>query len=194
MTTTIDPKAITNFDRTQEELEMFWLFCVLVAGKNADWASNKLQDLFKNKKDFQTPFQFLQDHLIDLHNILVANKVGQYKRITKAIEQSINLDLKTATLDEFLSVFGVGPKTARFFILHTRRDAECAVLDTHILKWMRTIVHESINVPTSTPPVKEYDKWEKMVIKMMKVIYKGISLAEADLLIWMKMSGRLNDE
>ena len=191
MTTTIDPKAITNFERSQEELEMFWLFCILVAGKNADWAAVKLQNLFKNKKPFQTPFQVLSERQTDLHNILVVNKVGQYKRITSAIEQSLNLDLRTATLDEFLSIFGVGPKTARFFILHTRRNAECAVLDTHILKWMRTIVLESIDVPTSTPPVKEYDKWEKMAIKMMKVFYKGISLAEADLMIWTQMSGRL---
>jgi thermostable 8-oxoguanine DNA glycosylase len=188
---TIDPKNITKFDRSQEELEFFWLFCILVAGKNADWASLKLLDLFRNKPEDQTPFEFLKTRLTDLNNILVANKVGQYRRITKAIEQSISLDLKTATLDEFLEVFGVGPKTARFFILHTRKDAECAVLDTHILKWMRTIVHESIDVPTSTPPVKEYEKWEKMATKMMKVWFKGISLAEADLMIWTQMSGRL---
>ena len=188
---TIDPKNITKFDRSQEELEFFWLFCILVAGKNADWASLKLLDLFRNKPEDQTPFEFLKTRLTDLNNILVANKVGQYRRITKAIEQSISLDLKTATLDEFLEVFGVGPKTARFFILHTRKDAECAVLDTHILKWMRTIVHESIDVPTSTPPVKEYEKWEKMATKMMKVWLKGISLAEADLMIWTQMSGRL---
>ena len=188
---TIDPKNITKFDRSQEELEFFWLFCILVAGKNADWASLKLLDLFRNKPEDQTPFEFLKTRLTDLNNILVANKVGQYRRITKAIEQSISLDLKTATLDEFLEVFGVGPKTARFFILHTRKDAECAVLDTHILKWMRTIVHESIDVPTSTPPVKEYEKWENMATKMMKVWFKGISLAEADLMIWTQMSGRL---
>lgn len=188
---TIDPKNITKFDRSQEELEFFWLFCILVAGKNADWASLKLLDLFRNKPEDQTPFEFLKTRLTDLNNILVANKVGQYRRITKAIEQSISLDLKTATLDEFLEVFGVGPKTARFFILHTRKDAECAVLDTHILKWMRTIVHESIDVPTSTPPVKEYEKWEKMAIKLMQVWFKGISLAEADLMIWTQMSGRL---
>jgi len=191
MNTTIDPKAITNFNRSQEELEMFWLFCILVAGKNADWAAVKLQDLFRNKRDFQTPFQFLKDNLTDLHNILVANKVGQYRRITNAIEQSLNLDLKTASLELLMSVFGVGPKTARFFILHTRRDAECAVLDTHILKWMRNLVHESIDVPKSTPPVKEYEKWERMAIKLMQVWFKGISLAEADLMIWTQMSGRL---
>jgi len=188
---TIDPKNITKFDRSQEELEFFWLFCILVAGKNADWASLKLLDLFRNKPEDQTPFEFLKTRLTDLNNILVANKVGQYRRITKAIEQSISLDLKTATLDEFLEVFGVGPKTARFFILHTRKDAECAVLDTHILKWMRTIVHESIDVPRSTPPVKEYEKWERMAIKLMQVWFKGISLAEADLMIWTQMSGRL---
>ena len=59
---------------------------------------------------------------------------------------------------------------------------------------MSKIVHESIDVPTSTPPVREYSKWENIAIKLMKSFYKGISLAEADLLIWTQMSGRLNDE
>lgn len=190
----IDPKNITNFKRTQEELELFWIFCILVAGKNADWAALKINDLLKNKKQHQTPLEYLKENHTDLNNILVANKVGQYRRIQKAIEGSFDLNLRTATLDELLGIFGIGPKTARFFILHTREDAECAVLDTHILKWMSKIVHESIDVPTSTPPVREYSKWENIAIKLMKSFYKGISLAEADLLIWTQMSGRLNDE
>jgi thermostable 8-oxoguanine DNA glycosylase len=193
MPITVDPKKITNFDRSKEELELFYLFCILVAGKNADWASLKLTDLFKNKPKYQTPFEFLKTHLVDLNNILVANKVGQYRRIQKAIEQSLELDLKTATLDEFLNVFGVGPKTARFFILHTRNDAECAVLDTHILKWLRTIVGDSIDIPQSTPPLKEYLQLERLAIRMMRVHFEGLSLAEADLMIWISQSGRLSE-
>lgn len=188
----IDPKNITKFDRSQEELEFFWLFCILVAGKNADWASLKLLDLFKNKPEDQTPFEFLKTHLTDLNNILVANKVGQYRRIQKAIEQSLEVDLRTASVAELMEIHGVGPKTARFFILHTRADAECAVLDTHILKWMRGLVDPIFEVPTSTPPINKYQTLEFVAIKLMKTHFPNISLAEADLLIWTKMSGRLD--
>lgn len=189
---TIDPKNITKFDRSQEELEFFWLFCILVAGKNADWASLKLLDLFRNKPEDQTPFEFLKTHLTDLNNILVANKVGQYRRVQMAITQSLEVDLRTASVAELMEIHGVGPKTARFFILHTRADAECAVLDTHILKWMRGLVDPIFEVPASTPPINKYQTLEFVAIKLMKTHFPNISLAEADLLIWTKMSGRLD--
>ncbi len=189
---TIDPKNITKFDRSQEELEFFWLFCILVAGKNADWASLKLLDLFRNKPEDQTPFEFLKTRLTDLNNILVANKVGQYRRIQKAIEQSLEIDLRTASVGDLMEIHGVGPKTARFFILHTRADAQCAVLDTHILKWMRSLVDPIFEVPASTPPINKYQTLEFVAIKLMKTHFPNISLAEADLLIWTKMSGRLD--
>lgn len=189
---TIDPKNITKFDRSQEELEFFWLFCILVAGKNADWASLKLLDLFRNKPEDQTPFEFLKTHLTDLNNILVANKVGQYRRVQMAITQSLEVDLRTASVAELMEIHGVGPKTARFFILHTRANAECAVLDTHILKWMRSLVDPIFEVPASTPPINKYQTLEFVAIKLMKTHFPNISLAEADLLIWTKMSGRLD--
>jgi len=189
---TIDPKNITKFDRSQEELEFFWLFCILVAGKNADWASLKLLDLFRNKPEDQTPFEFLKTHLTDLNNILVTNKVGQYRRVQMAITQSLEVDLRTASVAELMEIHGVGPKTARFFILHTRANAECAVLDTHILKWMRGLVDPIFEVPASTPPTNKYQTLEFVAIKLMKTHFPNISLAEADLLIWTKMSGRLD--
>lgn len=189
---TIDPKNITKFDRSQEELEFFWLFCILVAGKNADWASLKLLDLFRNKPEDQTPFEFLKTHLTDLNNILVANKVGQYRRVQMAITQSLEVDLRTASVAELMEIHGVGPKTARFFILHTRANAECAVLDTHILKWMRGLVDPIFEVPASTPPINKYQTLEFVAIKLMKTHFPNISLAEADLLIWTNMSGRLD--
>ena len=34
--TIIDPKDITNYSRTDSELQSFWIFCILVAGKNSD--------------------------------------------------------------------------------------------------------------------------------------------------------------
>jgi thermostable 8-oxoguanine DNA glycosylase len=186
----IDPKQITKFDRTQEELELFWLFCILVAGKNADWASVKITQLLSMKPPGSSPLTYLSESS-NLHNMLVANRVGQYNRITKAIEQSSKLNLKTAKLEDLMSVFGVGPKTARFFILHTRKNAECAVLDTHILKWLKSVFID-LDVPSSTPSGKEYEKWERLAIKAIQTHFGEMSLAEADLMIWVKMSGRLD--
>jgi hypothetical protein len=31
----IDPRDVTKFDRTQAELEEYWLFCIVAAGKTA---------------------------------------------------------------------------------------------------------------------------------------------------------------
>jgi thermostable 8-oxoguanine DNA glycosylase len=188
MMLTINPTDITKFDRTKDELELFWLFCVLVAGKNADWAAVKITHLLQNKPQDISPLAFLNQG--DLHNVLVANKVGQYRRITKAIEESVALDLASATVEDLMGVFGVGPKTARFFILHTRKNAECAVLDTHILKWLKGVFND-LDVPNSTPSGKEYEKWERLAIKAIQANFGEISLAEADLLIWTQMSGRL---
>ena len=157
---TIDPKAVTNYERTQEELEQFWIFCILVAGKNADWAARCVTRLLSRKLDGQTPLEFLEAEGNALHNTLVANRVGQYNRISKAIEGSYGIDLRTCTVEELEAIHGIGPKTARFFILHTRLNADVAVLDTHVLKWMRDrmgvenvpgtskCVHSSVDVVT----------------------------------------------
>lgn len=191
----VDPTKVTNYKRSEEELQFFYLFCILVAGKNASWAATKISEFFIFKPKYQTPFQYIKKNAIALRNMLVANKIGQYNRIEKAFLQSVDLDLKTVGLDDLVKIFGVGPKTARFFLLHSREDCEYAVLDTHILQWMRSVGFE--NAPEKTPSTLygEYQYWEKMFLKMIKVRFRGLTTAQADLMIWMQMSGRLeNDE
>ena len=39
----IDPRKVTKFDRTLEELEEFMLFAIVVAGKNAFQQARKLE-------------------------------------------------------------------------------------------------------------------------------------------------------
>lgn len=184
----ITPTSITKFDRTDGELELFWLFGLLVAGKNSDWAANKLMSMFKG---VESPFQFLRTHEHSLHNYLVANKVGQYTRLERAFQQSLSLDLRNATLEQLMSVFGVGPKTARFFLLHSRKDCQHIVLDTHVLRYLRER-WKMENVPTSTPSEAEYGRIERIAVNLIRADFPKLSLAEADLLIWSKMSGRLD--
>ncbi len=43
----IDPRKVTKFDRTPEELEEFLLFSVVVAGKGAFQQAKKLDEFIK---------------------------------------------------------------------------------------------------------------------------------------------------
>ena len=158
---TIDPKNITNFNRNKLELQAFWIFCVLVAGKNSDIASRKLSQLMSRAND--DLFQYFKDLGVGLHNFLVANKVGQYNRITKAITDSLDLDLVNDSLERLLKVYGVGNKTARFFLLHTTPQDE-----------------------------KKYKQIESLFFYYKAIYFPNVSTAQADLLIWTEMSGRNN--
>ena len=186
----IQPTQVTNFNRTDDELQTFWIYSIVVAGKPSDWASRVVTKFLKNRKHM-TPFYYIASMGYGLRNTLVANRVGQYNRITLALEQSLDLDLQTCTVEDLESIYGVGPKTARFFLLHTREDVECAVLDTHILAWMRSF---GIDTPTATPNGEKYADLEAIALRLMKSEFPGMSIADADLLIWSMMSGRVSDE
>lgn len=186
----IDPLVVTNFERTDKELQTFWIFCICVAGKNSDVAATKLNNLFKVLRPNETPFEYLSANKNAIHNILVANKIGQYSRIEKAIIDSLALDLRTSSLEDLMNVFGVGSKTARFFLLHSRRNCDHIVLDVHILKYLRE--KYEMNVPEQTPPPARYNEIEKIAIHLFRAEFPNLSLAEIDLLIWAKMSNRFN--
>jgi len=190
----IKPTKITDFNRTKAELEYFWLFCILVAGKNSDIAARKLADLFNKVTD--SPFDYIKkekefnNHFI--HNWLVANKVGQYTRIEKAIEQSLEVDLGNCSVYELMEIHGVGPKTSRFFILHSRKDCDSVILDVHILRYLRDR-WGLLDAPEKTPQGADYEMWEKKARHLIRADFPRISMAEADLLIWAKGSGRLEE-
>jgi thermostable 8-oxoguanine DNA glycosylase len=191
---TIVPTSITNYTRTESELQAFWIFCVLVAGKNSDTTSRLVSKLLKDRGN-KTPFEFIKSlKLTELRNYLVAHKTGQYDRIKKALYFSAKLDLRTCTRDDLLGIHGVGPKTARFFLLHTREFCDEIVLDTHILNWMRVKCGIK-DAPKNTPqnPAK-YAQYAGLCKYLIEQHFPGLSLAQADLMIWTMMSGRLKDE
>jgi thermostable 8-oxoguanine DNA glycosylase len=193
----IEPTKITNYERTEAELESFLLFCVIVAGKNSDWAAGKIEGMFRGCAEDHTPLDFINNCGVGLRNYLVANKVGQYNRIERCFSQLAELKLslgsiRKMTLDDLLNVFGIGPKTARFFLLHSRKNIKVAVLDVHILKWLGTIFE---NAPTSTPTSKKsYEYWEKAFLSMAETNFPNLTIADLDLYLWMKFSGRLEGE
>ena len=191
----VNPTDITDSNRDTNQLESFWLFCMFVAGKNSDYASRCLSKLIHgmSKRGYDGIFNYFKDLGRDgIHNALVANKVGQYTRLTKGVMQSLDLDFSTCSLDDLLKIHGVGNKTARFFLLHTRIGCEYAVLDTHILAWMRNRGEE---VPKSTPTnSKVYRELEKRFRYLSRLAYPFLTDSQIDLLIWSEQSGRISSE
>ena len=187
------PTEITHYNRTDYELEVFWLFCILVAGKNSDTTSRVLARFLSQLPEDQTPFEGIRELGEEgLHNLLVSHRVGQYNRITKAIWQSLDLDLRNCTREDLMNIYGVSHKTSRFFLLHSREFCEEIVLDTHILRWMREKCGVE-DAPDNTPQnTEKYTALADLCKYLMKIHYPSMNLAAIDLLIWTQMSGRLD--
>jgi thermostable 8-oxoguanine DNA glycosylase len=181
----VDPTKITDFNRSKEQLEELLLFCILVAGKTASIQARKL-DLFLKKHPSKSPFKLIEHYLKKktlLEEIKEA-KLGQYSRLERAFAQVIKLDVFNCTIEELESITGIGPKTARFYILHSRANQQVAVLDTHLLKWLRDEL--GLNAPKSTPSSKQYLVLEKEFLNYCKKHKKNP--ATLDLEIWNKYS------
>jgi len=191
----IDPTKITNYNRTEAELEEFLMFAILVAGKGAGQQTKKLHDFLYQQGltndasiNGWTPFQEIE-HLWK-NNLLLDRmahfRLGQYNRIESAFKGILDFKgrLKSVTIEELESIKGIGSKTARFFILHSRPDANVAVLDTHILKWMSEKGYKSI--PKATPPKKKYAEIEKLFLQ--EAIIHQMTPADLDLQVWKSFS------
>jgi hypothetical protein len=58
--------------------------------------------------------------------------------------------LKNITLEELESTPGIGPRIAREFILNTRPDQQCVILESQILSWLQTNTMGT-TIPSATP-------------------------------------------
>jgi thermostable 8-oxoguanine DNA glycosylase len=187
----ITPTNITNYNRTQEELEEFALFTILVAGKKADQTAQKLDLFLSKRKEFGaedlSPFEFIE-YLVRgslLTPTLKSVKFGQYNRIFNAFKEITKHKnrLDFVTPYELEQINGIGSKTSRFFVLHSRANQNYAVLDTHILRWLRD---HGVDAPKSTPSGKKYEELEKRFLTYAREY--GIKPAELDLQIWTSYS------
>ena len=198
----VNPYNITNFNRSKAELEEFLLFCIVVAGKTAYIQAQKLEEFLisiHNRlmlPDHVSPFQLIRsanDHGILLQEIHKA-KLGQYKKINSSFiyiaEHKYDLNNMTPELLEYIP--GVGMKTSRFFLLHSDINYKdtIAILDTHILKFMKENIDNS--APKSTPTnSNKYKYWEDKFLLWCEENNKDA--AEFDLEVW-KSYARKNKE
>lgn len=181
----VDPSDIIKYDRTVSELELFWLFCAVVAGKTATTQA-RLLDSFLQGLEGGTPFDRIQraERRGTLLAALKASSLGQYNRLHRLMVDSLRFDLATCSVEDLETIHGVGPKTARMFVMMTRPDQEYAALDTHVLKHLRA---NGIDAPKATPPLgPTYRRLEQAFIALARSA--KMAVADYDLAVWKQHS------
>ncbi len=178
---TIDSKNITNFNASRGELQSMIIFWVLAAGKTAKTAEKILTNLVP-KRD--VPFHQLENYTQKKLATKLKNLgCGCYNAKARTIFELVNsgINLSTCDISELESIYGIGRKTSRGFILHSRSNAQHSVLDVHILKFLRE--NEVPDVPKSTPSSKkEYERLENIFLNICRK--RRISPAKLDLKVW----------
>ena len=165
------------------EIEWKLLYSVIVAGKSAEFAQNVMDRFFGYRNDDEGPLDLLR-RLVESGEIdekLREARAGSYTRIGKCFTEIIeyNLDPATCSVAKLEEFHGIGPKTARFFVMWTRENQNYAALDTHILKWMNYL---GWPVPKSTPSGKKYAEIERHFLAEAQK--RNISARDLDALIW----------
>ncbi len=185
----VDATAITKFDRTTEELEELILFCVAVAGKTASVISKKVDQFLATERADVSPFAKIRS-MARTHSLMLRlqqAKLGKYGILYETYLglATSGIDLRTCSLEDLEKYRGIGPKTSRFFVLHTRPKQEIACLDTHVLNYLRGLGH---SIPKGAPTGKRYLEIEKIFLTYAKSL--GKTPADLDLAIWNEMSSR----
>ena len=190
----IKPDAITNFARTESQLQQFYIFCWFSKAAKAEQLAPKLNSFFEDLDELceemqpdlagATPFRqiwyvmnsgedFLQDYLKQF-------KVGKYEAFAKGFFESLTLSLPDCSLEQLCAVSGIGKKIARMFLLHSRPSQKYICLDTHLLKEARLM---GVDAPKQSPQDGRYEEIEsEMISKLEK---QGVAdFAKFDLDKW----------
>lgn len=180
----LDPSKITNFNCTDDELELHALFWICASSKNGVVSARCLCNLLNswNKNGDLSPFQIIR--FIDDQNILPEELkkfgIGCFNKKSDYMRDLVykGLKLRTCSIDELESVKGISFKSSRCFILHTRPDQNYAGLDRHALSFLREKGHP---IPKSLTE-KNYKNLEQIFLSYVK--NSNQSTSEFDLNNW----------
>jgi thermostable 8-oxoguanine DNA glycosylase len=161
---------------TDVELEWRLVYAIVVAGKSARFTNRVvalLRDLVLDRAPIRT--------LVARPEYLRIARSGRYGLMNRALSvlDERRPDLRTCSSTDLEVVPGIGPKTARFFVAWTRPDARVAVLDRHVLRWMRELGYDA---PVATPAGRKYLELEAFFIAEADL--RGKTPRELDLEIW----------
>jgi hypothetical protein len=196
----IDPCNVTDHARTPAQLEEFLLFCVVVAGKNADQQARKLEGFLKGRR----PFALIREleRKGTLEQELKRVRIGKYSLLVRGFRQlaASGIDLASCSWEDLTQFPGIGLKTAKFFVLHSREGEMHGVLDTHVLGWISE--HwappgsRQVAVPRHSPQdPSSYRFWETVYFGMVTARFHhsarpgSVDWAKFDLDLWMERRG-----
>lgn len=195
----VNPDSITNYNLNTYGLQNHIIFWLLVAGKNAHVISKRQQIVYEKLRQL-----WILDHsdtliptsafqlILDLCNrrkgskwlsiILRESGIGCHTIKARGMIQLAHsrINLHNCSPEDLEKITGIGMKTARCFIMHSRENAQYSGLDTHLLSCLRDLGYE---VPSSTPgSKKQYYETEQIFLKLAKKAVR--TPAMLDLLIW----------
>lgn len=189
----VDPTAIPE-KMSRPQLEWWILFTIAVAGKGAKQTEKKMRafmDLAPPVSPFQRVRYMIYINRLDenLHEV----KLGKYKLFDKGFRAAVGLDLDLLERSEPMDALkmlsaipGLGPKGSRMILQYAfpEHADRWAVLDTHILRWLR---EHGVNAPKSTPPEgPTYRELENTFKFMAKD--RHMSTRQLDTEIWLAYS------
>lgn len=182
----IDPFNLTKFDRSHDELEELLLFSIAAANKPAKLTAAKVDWFLRDnycKRRRGSPCKKLRMLIKTglLEKQLKWSRLSPYKKNTIACYNLSELpwSLNDITLDQLLSIHGVGEKTARMFLLYSRPNQKIAVLDTYVLQWLK---HRGHDVPKHHPTGPTYKRLEISFLNEARAL--GTTPLELDRKIW----------
>lgn len=179
----VDPNNITNYNMDDYELQEIILFWICVAGKTAKTIAKALDTFLKKIKiKGEYPFETIanipeKELALKLKN----NGIGCFTLKARAMKEIAESDfnLRNCTANDLEKIYGIGMKTSRCFLIHSREDVKYAGIDTHLLKFLRSKGHD---VPRSTPSKKQYLELEQLILDY--AIAANKTMAEFDLDVW----------
>jgi hypothetical protein len=167
---------------TRAQLEWRLIYTLVVAGKSARFANDAVARLFAAVPEAfrRCPISWIG--LTAKEHVLRIARTGNYVKLERALRllAESGLDLAIVTPGELERIPGIGPKTSRFFVTWTRPWERYAVIDRHVLTWLRSRGHQ---VP-STPPgeLRSYTALEALFIEEAEAA--GETVRDLDLRVW----------
>ena len=173
---------------------------MVVAGKNADQQALKLERFLGGRR----PFAFIRasDRDGTLESRLRESRLGKYSLLGRSFRElsRSGADLGACPWEELTRFPGIGIKSAKFFVLHSRPNEMHGVLDTHVLGWMRDHWEPDGPRPAAVPrhspqDHRNYRFWETVYFGMVTARHHrrangaAVDWARFDLDLWKERRG-----
>jgi len=182
-----DFKPFLNL-KLKTDWKMEFAFCIAAANSSAISAlkfQKNLENLKLEKLSLKEIKKLLRESGVRFFNkkaVYVKNGIKKFDRIEKILK----LEEKESREKLVRKVKGFGYKEASHFLRNLGRK-HVAILDRHILNWLKEKNYLT-KIP-STVSKSVYLELEEIIERIARK--KGISLAELDLYIWYKKTGKI---